>query len=165
MPAKMEWLMRFNTWLALAVLLLAAVFFGLNAQVFMTPVKLNLLLTMVETPLGLVPFILLVLVLGAIGVYVGAWQGTFAREFRRQSKELESQRSLAEQAESSRFTELGKLLQSEIARSDERIEAALALLRQELRESENSIAATLAEFDDRVTRTLSRSGGGQPADR
>jgi len=154
--------MRFNTWFALGVLLLAAAFFGLNAGLFATPVKLNLLVTSVETPLGLVPLILLVLVLGAVGIYVGAWQGTFAREFRRQSRELEAQRTLAERAEGSRFTELGKLLQSELARSNERIEAALAGLRQELRESENSLAATLAEFDDRVTRTLDRSGSGQP---
>jgi uncharacterized protein HemX len=155
--------MRFVTWLGLGVLLLAAAFFGLNAALFATPVKLNLLITSVETPMGLVPLILLVLVLGAVGIYIGAWQGTFAREFRRQSRELESQRTLAERAEGSRFTELGKLLQSELARSNERIEAAIAGLRQELRESENSLAATLAEFDDRVTRTLERSGSGHSA--
>lgn len=157
--------MRFTTWLALGVLLLAAIFFGLNVEVFATPVRLNLLFTSVVTPLGLVPLTLLVLVLGALGVYVGAWQGTFAGEFRRQSRELAAQRTLAEQAEGSRFTELGKLLQSELARSNERIEAALAGLRQELRDSENSLAATLAEFDDRVTQKLDRSGSGPPARR
>jgi len=146
--------MRFRTWLALGVLIVAAIFFGLNLTVFSAPVKLNLLLTSVDAPIGAVLLVLLGLVTGAVVVYVGAWQTTFAREFRRQSRELESHRTLAAQAEASRYTELTLLMKAEIARSTTHVDAALEGLRTELRDTEQSIAATLAEFDDRVMRLL-----------
>jgi hypothetical protein len=62
-------------------------------------------------------------------------------EFRRQAKELEAQRQLAESAEASRFTELGTLIREEIAK-----------LRTELQDTEHSIAATLGEMDDRLRK-------------
>jgi uncharacterized integral membrane protein len=146
--------MRFRTWLALGVLIVAAIFFGLNLTVFSAPVKLNLLLTSVDAPIGAVLLVLLGLVTGAVVVYVGAWQSTFAREFRRQSRELESHRTLAARAEASRYTELTLLLKAEMARSTTHVDAALEGLRTELRDTEQSLAATLAEFDDRVMRLL-----------
>jgi uncharacterized integral membrane protein len=146
--------MRFRTWLALGVLIVAAIFFGLNLTVFSAPVKLNLLLTSVDAPIGAVLLVLLGLVTGAVVVYVGAWQTTFAREFRRQSRELESHRTLAAQAEASRYTELTLLMKAEMARSTTHVDAALEGLRTELRDTEQSLAATLAEFDDRVMRLL-----------
>jgi uncharacterized integral membrane protein len=146
--------MRFRTWLALGVLIVAAIFFGLNLTVFSAPVKLNLLLTSVDAPIGAVLLVLLGLVTGAVVVYVGAWQTTFTREFRRQSRELESHRTLAAQAEASRYTELTLLMKAEMARSTTHVDAALEGLRTELRDTEQSIAATLAEFDDRVMRLL-----------
>jgi len=146
--------MRFRTWLALGVLIVAAIFFGLNLTVFSAPVKLNLLLTSVDAPIGAVLLVLLGLVTGAVVVYVGAWQTTFAREFRRQSRELESHRTLAAQAEASRYTELTLLMKAEMERSTTHVDAALEGLRTELRDTEQSLAATLAEFDDRVMRLL-----------
>jgi hypothetical protein len=80
-------------------------------------------------------------------------------EFRRQSKELQAQRTLAESAEASRFTELGTLIRDEIANSDKRVETALEGLRSELRATENSLAATLGEMDDRYQRTTDHRVG------
>jgi len=120
---------------------LAALFVVLNWRVFAGPAKLNLLLTSAEVPVGAVMLLLLALTLLVLWIVVGSWQGTLIMEFRRQAKELQAQRLLAESAEASRFTELGALIREEIAK-----------LRTELQETEHSIAATLGEMDDRLRK-------------
>ena len=149
--------MRVRTLLAIIVLVLITVFFVVNWRVFAAPAKIDLLVTTLEMPVGVVT-----LTLSAVGLlvflgYVGFRQSTLLIEFRRQSKELEAQRTLAESAEASRFTELGKLVREEIANSDSRLEAALGSLRQELKETENSITASLGEMDDRIARGADRA--------
>ena len=76
-------------------------------------------------------------------ILVSGWQGTLLAEFRRQAKELQAQRLLAESAEASRFTELGALIREENAK-----------LLTELQETEHSIAATIGEMDDRLRKPL-----------
>jgi len=120
---------------------LAALFVVLNWRVFAGPAKLNLLLTSAEIPVGVLMLMLFALVLLVLWIVVGRWQGTLAVEFRRQAQELQAQRLLAENAEASRFTELGALIREEIAK-----------LRTELQETEHSIAATLGEMDDRLRK-------------
>jgi len=44
------------------------------------------------------------------------------------------------------------LIREEMAKSNQRVDAALEGLRGELRAAENSIAATLGEMDDRYRR-------------
>jgi septal ring factor EnvC (AmiA/AmiB activator) len=73
-------------------------------------------------------------------------------DYRRQSKELQTQRILADDAEASRFTALTVLIKEEMAQRDARLEAAFTALRNELRDTEHSIAATLGEMDDRQRR-------------
>jgi type VI protein secretion system component VasK len=127
--------------LVLVAVGLAALFVVLNWRVFAGPAKLNLLLTSAEVPVGAVMLALLALALLVLWIVVGSWQGTLIVEFRRQAKELQAQRLLAESAEASRFTELGALIREEIAK-----------LRTELQETEHSIAATLGEMDDRLRK-------------
>jgi uncharacterized integral membrane protein len=127
--------------LVLAASGLAALFVVLNWRVFAGTAKLNLLLTSADVPVGVVMLLLFALGLLVLWNYVGAWQGTLLTEFRRQAKELQAQRLLAESAEASRFTELGTLVREEIAK-----------LRTELQETEHSIAATLGEMDDRLRK-------------
>jgi len=120
---------------------LAALFVVLNWRVFAASAKLNLLLTSAEVPVGVVMLLLFALALLVLWIIVGRWQGTLLVEFRRQAQELQAQRLLAENAEASRFTELGALIREEIAK-----------LRTELQETEHSIAATLGEMDDRLRK-------------
>jgi uncharacterized integral membrane protein len=148
--------MRVRSLVAIAVLILAALFFVVNWRVFAAPVTLNLLLISVEAPIGIVMLVLFALGVLVLSSYVGVWQGTLLKEFRRQTKELQTQRSLAESAEGSRFTELGALIRDELAKSDQRVAAALEALRTELHDTEHSIAATLAEMDDRLRRGADR---------
>jgi uncharacterized integral membrane protein len=148
--------MRVRSLVAIAVLLLAALFFVVNWRVFAAPVTMNLLLTSVAAPIGIVMLVLFALGVLVLSSYVGVWQGTLLKEFRRQTKELQSLRTLADSAEGSRFTELGALIREEFAKSDQRVAAALETLRGEVRDTEHSIAATLAEIDDRLRRGVDR---------
>jgi len=144
--------MRVRTMLAVIVSVVLAAFFVVNWRVFATPVSLSFLVTSVEAPVGLVMLSLFALGLLALSAFVGLWQGTLLVEFRRQAKELAAQRNLAESAEASRFTGLGALIREELAASDARVVAALEGLRAELKATENAIAATLGEMDDRYRR-------------
>jgi hypothetical protein len=142
--------MRVKTWATILVAGAAAVFVVVNWRVFATSTKLDFVVTSVEMPVGAVMLILFALMSLVLWGYVGNWQSTLLSEFRRQARELQAQRTLAESAEASRFSELGTLIRDEIAKSDGRVEAALDLLRTELRDTEHSIAATLGEMDDRL---------------
>jgi uncharacterized protein HemX len=145
--------MRIRTLLVIIVVAATAAFLFINWRVLAAPVKFNFLLTAVEIPVGLVMLALLALVVLAFAAYVGMWQGTLLIDYRRQAKELQAQRALAEDAEGSRFTALSALLREEISQLDARLQASLDALRGEIRDSENSIAATLGEMDDRMARS------------
>jgi len=121
---------------------LAALLVVLNWRIFAGLAKLNLLLTSAEVPVGVVMLLLFAVGLLVLWNTLGRWQGTLLQEFRRQAKELQAQRLLAESAEASRFTELGALVREEIAK-----------LRTELQETEHSITATLGEMDDRLRKS------------
>lgn len=136
--------MPVRTLLILLFIALVAGFAALNWTVFVAPVPVSLAVTTVEAPLGLLMLALLVLVALAFLAYVALFQGRLLLENRRHAKELQAQRLLADQAEASRFTELRALLQAEVAR----LEGAL---RSEIHDSANSLAAMLAELDDRVS--------------
>jgi hypothetical protein len=132
---------RFRSLLVLAASGLAALFVVLNWRVFASPAKLNLAVTSAEIPVGIMMLMLFALALLVLWIIVGRWQGTLLVEFRRQAQELQAQRLLAENAEASRFTELGALIREEIVK-----------LRTELQDTEHSIAATLGEMDDRLRK-------------
>jgi uncharacterized integral membrane protein len=151
--------MRFRTMIAVVVSVVLTGFFILNWRVFATPATLSFLVTSVDAPIGVVMLSLFALALLVLASFVGVWQGTLLVEFRRQAKELQAQRALAESAEASRFTELGTLIREQISLSDQRLETAIEALRRELRETENSISATLGEMDDRYRRTVGRTAG------
>ncbi|MGA2187771.1 MAG: LapA family protein [Steroidobacteraceae bacterium] len=151
--------MRFRTMLAIALSVALAAFLILNWRVFAARVTLSFLVSSLDAPIGIVMLVLFALGVLVLSSYLGAWQGTLLMEFRRQTKELQAQRTLAESAEASRFTELGTLVREEMANSSRRVEAALEGLRGELHAAENSLAATLAEMDDRYRRALERPAG------
>lgn len=142
--------MRTRTLLVVIVLLLIAAFVAGNWAVITAPAKFNLLLTSVDAPLGLVMFGILILIVVAFAIYLAVWQGAMLVESRRQAKELQSQRELADRAEASRFTELSGLLHDEFTRLGERVAQLNEGLRAEIRDNANSIAATIGELDDRM---------------
>jgi uncharacterized protein HemX len=148
--------MRARTLIVLLMIALVAVFTVLNWGVFVTPTALSLGFMSVDAPLGLVMLALLALLVLAFAIYMALWQSTVLAETRAHTKELQAQRELADQAEASRFTELRTALQAEFATLGERLGKAQDALRQEMRDSSNSLAATIGEIEDR----LQRQGGG-----
>jgi uncharacterized integral membrane protein len=144
--------MRFRTVVSIVVILTIAVFVGINWKVFAAPASFYILVGRVDMPLGLVMIALLVLIMLLVAIYVGMWQGSLLRDYRQQSKELHTQRTLADDAEASRFTALTTLLREEMSKQDARFQAAVDALRGEVRDTEHSLAATLAELDDRLVR-------------
>jgi len=142
--------MRVRTVLIILVMLLIAVFVALNWPAFMAPATLSLLVAHIEAPLGLVMLGLQVVVLLVFAVYIAMWQGAVLLQTRRHTKELQAQRTLADQAEASRFTELRAVLHEEFERLAARVGKTQEDLVREMREHSNSLAATISELDGRV---------------
>jgi uncharacterized integral membrane protein len=132
--------------------LLAAIFIVINWSVFAQPASFYFVVGTISVPIGVVMLGLIALVTLGYAIFLGIWQGRVLMDYRRQSKELQTQRSLADDAEASRFTALSALLRAEMAKQDARLEAAFTTLRNELKDTEHSIAATLGEMDDRQRR-------------
>ena len=128
------------------MLLLTVAFLLGNWHVFAAPASFSLLFGSVDLPIGVVMVVLMAVIITVAAIYVAIWQSSLLMDYRRQSKELQAQRTLADDAEASRFTALSVLVREEIG-----------ALRTELRDTEHSIAATLAEMDDRMSRTTPRS--------
>ncbi len=144
--------MRARAGVFVLVVLLLAAFAAVNWSAFVAPTRISLLITTVEAPLGLVMLGLMVLLVLAFAVQMALWQGAILLETRRHAKELQAQRALAEQAEASRFTELRALVHDEVERLAGRIVQTQDGLRGEIRDNANSLAATIAEIDDRLQR-------------
>jgi uncharacterized integral membrane protein len=159
--------MYLRTLLILTVLGAVAIFAAINWKAFMAPTTLSLVFASVEAPLGLI----LLAVVGVLTLlfllYVVYLQSSVFVENRRNARELQAQRELAEQAEVSRINQLRSFLESELRRFGEKSEeskmavlAKLEALERELgsviQQSGNTLAAYIGEIEDRLERT---SGG------
>lgn len=142
--------MRMRTLLVVVVVLAVLAFVAINWAALAAPTTLSLAVTTFEAPIGLVMTGILGLVVLAFALYMVAWQSAILLESRRQAKELNAQRALADQAEASRFTELRSVMRDELARLGDRIAQTQEQLRGEIHDSANSLAATIAEMDDRL---------------
>ena len=155
--------MRFRTIVLLLFILLVAGFVALNVDEFTRPSVLSLGFTTIRVPLGLV---MLVLLAAALVVFLAStlyMQSKNVLEARTHTRELNTQRELADKAEASRFTELRAYLEEQ-ALAAQRREAALgtvladrfvqqqqALLAR-IEQSDNSIAAYMGQLEDLLAR-------------
>lgn len=153
--------MNLRSLFLLLVLAAIAAFTVLNWSVFIVPTDLNLVITSVRAPLGLVMLGVLAFLLAIFLTYVVYLQTTVLLDSRSHAKELAANRKLADQAEASRFTELQKFLDAEfksIAVSQkehqlqilERVGALEQAVQQSIEQSGNSLAASLGEMDERM---------------
>lgn len=153
--------MKLRTLLLMLVLLLIAAFAALNWAVFLAPTAVNLGVAEVQAPLGLIMLGAMVLLTALFLVYVLYLQTTVMLESRSHAKELQTHRKLSDQAEASRFTELRTFLDTEFKRmaaADQEVKAALVArvdklehdLYLAIEQSGNSVAAAVAEMDDRL---------------
>ena len=155
--------MKTRTLFLILVLVAIGGFSALNWNAFLTPTSLNLGLAEVQAPLGLIMLGALVMVAAVFMVYILYLQTTVLLDTRQHTKELQSNRKLADQAEASRFTELRGFLETELKRQlaqDAESRAAVVAridqlerdLRTAVEQSGNSLAASLGELEDRLDR-------------
>ena len=155
--------MYLRTVLILFVLGILALFTALNWSAFITPTTLSVLFATIEAPLGLILLGIVVVLAALFLLYIVYLQSSVLMETRRHARELQAQRALAEQAESSRLHELRAFLESHLQsmanqseRSKTELVARLDQLDRDTRSSiaqcENTLAAHMAELDDRLQR-------------
>jgi uncharacterized integral membrane protein len=156
--------MRTRTLILLIALGAIAIFAALNWGAFTTPTTLTLGVIDFQAPLGLVMLIAIAVLTALFLVFIITMQTTVLLETRRQSRELQTSRTLAEQAEASRYTELRLYIDGELQKLDAHNQASIAAttacldriereMRTAIDESGNSLAALIAELDDRIARS------------
>ncbi len=155
--------MRFRTLLLIAMILLIAAFVALNFEAILQPTRLNLGLSEVQAPLGLVMLGMLVAVLVVFLLALVFFQTSHLMEVRRITREAAEQRNLADKAEASRFTELREFLRAELqaaaTRESElsekqlqRMDSVKTALTQTIEHTGNGLNASVGELEDRFVR-------------
>lgn len=127
------------------VLVLVGLFALINWSAFSALTTLSLGFTAVEAPLGLIMLGFIVFLCVLFTVWVISLQAGSLMESRRQTKELQAQRDLADKAEASRFTELRTELMA-------RLDRLQTDSRTMLEQNANSVAAQIGELEDRLER-------------
>lgn len=145
--------------LLLAFILMAVtVFAALNWPTLVTPATISLGVAEFEAPLGLLMFGVLALLTVLFLVFVVYLQTTLMLATRRHAQELQDHRKLATQAETSRFTELSKYLETELTRQNETAEAARTELLNRLEQTENDLLSRLEQAEKGVLTSVEQSG-------
>jgi uncharacterized integral membrane protein len=152
--------MRAQIALVVIVLLLTLVFTVMNWTALNAPASINLIVTEVQGPLGLVILGFGTVLVALFVLLVLSLQTGVLLESRRHSRELTAQRELADKAEASRFTELRQMLEQEFASLKgqsgqpgellERINRMETGLRQDIHDSSNSLSAYIGELEERL---------------
>ena len=159
--------MYLRTLLIATVLGLLVIFALFNWGAFMSPTTLTFGIGTVEAPLGLILLALVALITLLFLIYIVFLQSSSLLEGRRQTRELQSQRELADRAEESRFQQLRSAMETELrnldTRSNEskaailtRLDALERDMRMAIEQSGNTLAAYLGEIEDRFERSADR---------
>jgi uncharacterized integral membrane protein len=143
-----------------------ALFAALNWGAFTAPTTLRFGFGTVEAPLGLIMLGLTVVLAVLFLVFVIYLQTTVLLEGRRHARELQAQRDLADQSETSRYSQLRQFLDTELEKHRQQGEQGRAEilarvdeldreLRTAIEQSGNALAASIGEVEDLVQRKLS----------
>jgi len=152
-----------RTLLIVFLVAVVAIFAVLNWSAFMSETTLSVGFTTVQAPLGLVLLMVTALLALLFLIYVVYLQSSVLLENRRQSRELQNQREIAENAEASRFYQLKTSLEealreqsNQATQFNDGLLARLEKLDRDLRvtveQSSNSLAAYIGEVEDRFER-------------
>ena len=155
--------MRTKILLLVIGIVLIATFGILNVDEFTRVSTLNLGFTTMQLPLGMAMTILVIAILLIFLATTLYMHSTNLIETRKYAKELTVQRELADKAESSRFTDLRRYMESQadlalnqangtVAAMDRRIMQTEQLLLQRFDQSDNSNAAYWGQQDDAMAR-------------
>ncbi|MDD2882614.1 MAG: LapA family protein [Rhodoferax sp.] len=153
--------MRIRSLFLILILTLIGAFTALNWSVFLTNSTLSFGVATLQAPIGMIMLGLLVFVVAYFMVYVLYLQSTVLFDTRRNAKELQLNRELADKAEASRFTELRTFLEAGLKQRAEqdsagqqavlvRLDALEKTLRTSVEQSGNSLSAYIGELEDRL---------------
>lgn len=153
--------MRIRSLFLMLILALIGAFTALNWGAFLTTTSLSFGIATLQVPLGLIMLGLLIFVVAYFLVYVLYLQSTVLLDTRRNAKELQLNRELADKAEASRFTELRGFLDAGLTQRAEqdmagqqavlaRLDALEKTLRTSVEQSGNSLSAYIGELEDRL---------------
>ena len=142
-----------------------AIFTILNWAAFTTPTTLWLVFASVQAPLGLVMLVVTGLLAAFFLMYVVYLQSTVILEARRNARQLQAQRQLADEAEASRFTELRAFLEDRISKIEGKVaqlqfavESRLDRLDTDLRatieQTGTVLSGYIGEVEDRLERKI-----------
>lgn len=138
--------------LVVLVLALLVVFTVVNWGVFVAPTRLSLVVTSVEAPLGVVLLGFIAVLAAVLFAYVLRVQFDALAEGRRQAEELRRQRDLADKAEASRFTDLRRHIEQEVAGLRDSLQQTELRFREDLADATNSLEASVGEVHERLER-------------
>ena len=155
--------MHLRTLLVLLVLGILAVFAAVNWDSFLAPTTLSLLFATIQAPLGLVMLGFTALLTALFLLFIAYLQASLLMDSRRHARELQAQRTLADQAEASRIAELRGYLEVELLKlagtiTESRVAAETRLdrldqdLRSVVEQAGNTLAAYIGELEDRLER-------------
>jgi uncharacterized membrane protein len=156
--------MYLRTFLIIFVLTVLGFFVAMNWSAFVSPTTLSLGFGTVGAPLGLILLAIVGLITLLFLIYIVFLQSSSLLEGRRQTRELQSQRELADHAEESRFQQLRSAMEAELRNLDTqtteskaeiltRLDALESNLRLVIEQSGNTLAACLGEIEDRFERS------------
>ena len=162
--------MKVFGWILLIALILLGVFTIANWSLFVAPATLDLLVFSVQGPLGLVLLGVTCVFIALFAIYALSLRANALVDERRRTRELEAQRTLAENAEASRFTALKADLEQQCAalrgsidqaRSQvlARTDALEASIARSMNDTANGLFANIAQVDDKLDRVALRAGG------
>lgn len=155
--------MHARTLIVLFVLGVIAVFAAANWGTFVTPTTLSLLFATIQAPLGLVMLGFTALLTALFLLFIAYLQASLFMDTRRHMRELQAQRTLADQAEASRIVELRSYLDTELPKLSKEIAGSrIAVvthldrldlnLRSVVEQTGNTLAAYIGELEDRLER-------------
>ncbi|WP_457637115.1 DNA cytosine methyltransferase [Oceanithermus sp.] len=107
--------MNLRTLTVLVVLLLVALFAALNWPLITAPAEINLVITRISAPVGLILLAVIAFLSVLYFVFLAMIETSALLEVRRYAREVEQARKLADKAEASRFAELKKFLEAELS--------------------------------------------------
>lgn len=150
--------MKFIALLLAFILIAVTLFAALNWTTLVAPAPVSVGVAKFEAPLGLLMFGTLALLTVLFLIFVVYLQTTLMLTTRRHAQELQDHRKLATQAETSRFTELRKYLETELTRQHEATEAARAELLSRLEQAENEVLSRLEQAEKELLTGVEQSG-------
>jgi len=158
--------MRGRNVFLLILVVVMALFAWRNWAVFSEQKTLSLIFTQVTAPFGIVMLSIMAVLVVIYFMYTVGLETAALLEVKRYARELLAARKLADEAEASRFSELKKWLEGELASIKaqspaglearlqeivERIDRVEHELREDIEKAGNTLAAYIGELEDQLT--------------